>query len=115
VPATGLSQTWPLGGLSLAGRRLPFGEIVGTTTTPASPIDLVRVGIVGVGARGSSHVAELSKVEGVEIRAICDVVESKVAAAQNAIGRAGKPKPEGYSRGQTASSGCVNARTWTWC
>ena len=65
------------------------------------PIDLVRIGIVGVGNRGSSHVAELLKVEGVEIRAVCDVVESKTAAAQNTIVKAGKPKPEGYSRGKT--------------
>ena len=44
---------------------------------------------------------ELLKIEGVEIRAVCDIVESKVAHVQDMVVKAGKPKPEGYSRGET--------------
>jgi predicted dehydrogenase len=97
-----------LGGLSFAAGGLRLAESWAAETGLAStasgghgPIDLVRVGIVGVGGRGSGHVAELLKVDGVEIRAVCDIVESKVAAAQAASVKAGKPKPEGYSRGAT--------------
>jgi predicted dehydrogenase len=72
-----------------------------TSATSPRPTDLVRIGIVGVGVRGNTHVGELLKIEGVEIRAVCDVVESQVAAAQDRIVKAGKPKPKGYSRGTT--------------
>jgi hypothetical protein len=67
----------------------------------SSPIDPVRVGLVGVGVRGVAHLSNLLKLEGVEVRAICDIVESKVARAQNTIVQRGKRKPEGYSRSNT--------------
>jgi predicted dehydrogenase len=67
-------------------------------TPNAHPIDLVRIGFVGVGGRGNAHIDELLKIEGLEIRAICDIVESKVAVVQDKIVKAGKPKPTGYSR-----------------
>lgn len=39
----------------------------------APPIDLVRIGFIGVGSRGRGHVRRLRSIEGTEIRAICDV------------------------------------------
>lgn len=39
----------------------------------APPMDLVRVGIIGMGSRGNGSVARLQHLEGVEVRAICDV------------------------------------------
>ncbi len=65
------------------------------------PIDLVRVGFVGVGGMGTSHVMNLLQREGVEIRAVCDIIEGNVARIQDMVVKAGKPKPEGYSRGDT--------------
>ena len=97
-----------LGGLGFAAGGFRLAESWAAETDQTShgtsgsrPIDLVRIGIVGVGARGNAHVKELLKTEGIEIRAICDIVESKVTAAQNRIVKAGRPKPEGYSRGET--------------
>ncbi len=63
------------------------------------PLDVVRVGFVGVGGMGSVHVQNFLNIEGVEIRAICDIVEEKVARAQKWVEEAGFPKPKGYSRG----------------
>ena len=63
------------------------------------PIDPVRVGFVGVGGMGSAHVRNFLKIEGVEIRAVCDIVEEKVARIQTWCEEAGRPRPEGYSRG----------------
>lgn len=42
----------------------------------APAIDLVRIGFIGVGSRGSGHVRRLRSIEGAEIRAICDVDEA---------------------------------------
>ncbi len=63
------------------------------------PMDVVRVGYVGVGGMGTAHVANLLKIEGVEIRAVCDIIEDRVERAQNMAVNAGQKKPEGYSRG----------------
>ncbi|MEN6407963.1 MAG: Gfo/Idh/MocA family oxidoreductase [Thermoguttaceae bacterium] len=89
-----------LGGLGLAAGGFGLGLNTGWADE-RRPIDLVRVGIIGIGARGIGHVRELLKVEGVEIRALCDVDESKVVAAQKLIQKAGKPKAKTYTRGQT--------------
>ena len=61
----------------------------------------VRVGYVGVGLQGTSHVENLLKIEGVEIRAVCDIIEDRVARAQSLTTKAGFAKPEGYWRGPT--------------
>ena len=75
------------------------GAAQATTLFTTPPMDRVRIGFVGVGGQGSVHVDNLLKIEGVEIRAICDIVEWKVARAQDAAVAADRPKPAGYSRG----------------
>src|SRR2546430_10266653 len=50
----------------------------------------VRLGIIGVGGRGSSLLRDLLAVENVEIKAICDLVPEKVAHAQKAVTDAGQ-------------------------
>ena len=42
----------------------------------APGIDLVRIGFIGVGSRGSGHVRRLRQIEGTEIRALCDIDEA---------------------------------------
>ncbi len=65
------------------------------------PMELVRIGFVGVGGMGSNHVQNLLKIPGCQITAVCDIVEEKVASAQQKIVDAGFPKPAGYSKGKT--------------
>jgi len=65
----------------------------------APPIDIVRMGFVGVGGIGSKHVDNFLKIDNVEIRAVCDIKPERVAAIQNKCIEASKPRPEGYSRG----------------
>ncbi len=65
----------------------------------APPMERVRIGFVGVGGQGSVHVDNLLQIEGVELRAICDIVEWKVARAQDAVVAADQPRPAGYARG----------------
>jgi predicted dehydrogenase len=63
------------------------------------PIPAVGVGFVGVGLMGTAHVENLLKIDGAEIRAVCDIVPEKVERAQMLVVDAGQPKPKGYSRG----------------
>lgn len=43
----------------------------------APKMDKVRVGIIGLGMRGPGAVNRLSKIEGVEIKALCDIVPER--------------------------------------
>jgi predicted dehydrogenase len=65
------------------------------------PIDKVRVGLVGIGARGTGLLEILLDLEGVAIRAVCDIIPDRVAKAQAMAIAAKQPKPTGYSRGET--------------
>ena len=66
----------------------------------AKPVDRIRMAFIGVGSQGSSHVRNFLKIENVEIKAVCDIIESKVGRIQKWVQEAGGRKPEGYSRGE---------------
>src|SRR5580765_2928713 len=68
---------------------------------PFDSRERVRLGIIGVGGRGSSLLRDLLTVDGVEVKALCDLVPEKVAAAQKAVTDAGQPKPAGFSKGDS--------------
>lgn len=90
-------------GAALAGLQSPAPADASSSGSmmefKAPPADPVRVAFVGVGGQGSSHVENFLKIEGVEVKAICDIVEEKVARIQQMVVEAGQPKPSGYSRG----------------
>jgi hypothetical protein len=75
----------------------PSGSVAGLFAAP--PIDVVRIGFVGVGHQGASHVENFLKIDGVEIRAVCDIVPAKVEKVRALVTAAGRPAPAGYSRG----------------
>ena len=65
-----------------------------------SPMQKVRIGFVGVGLQGTSHVENLLKVEGADIVAVCDIIESRVQRAQDMVEKAGFSRPAGYSKNE---------------
>jgi hypothetical protein len=65
----------------------------------APPIPLVRIGYVGIGGQGSSHVRNLLKIAGCRITAVCDVRAERTDWASKAITDAGHPAPTAYTRG----------------
>src|SRR5438105_9966804 len=58
----------------------------------------VRMGIIGVGGRGTSLLGNLLAIEKVEVKAICDLVPEKVARAQKAVTNAGQAEPAGFGK-----------------
>ncbi len=62
----------------------------------APRLDTVRVGIIGLGMRGPGAVKRLSYIDGVEIRALCDLREEKTKAAAEILKNT-RHKPELYS------------------
>jgi len=47
----------------------------------APKLDQVKVALIGVGARGSGHCSQLAVIEGVEVAAVCDLVEDRAKRA----------------------------------
>lgn len=80
-------------------------ETPGLATKPGAakvgPMDTVKMGIVGVGNMGAAHFQNFLRIEGVEIIAVCDLVEDKVKRMQEWATEAGKPIPRGYFKGET--------------
>lgn len=63
----------------------------------APKIETVRIGIVGLGMRGSDAVERLSYIDGLEIVALCDKYPDRVAASQKILEKMGRPKAKEYS------------------
>jgi len=87
-----------LGGISTSGCQQLRSK---SPEIKDAPIDTVRIGFVGVGSQGSAHVRNFLNIEGVEVRAVCDIVEERVTRMQRLVVEAGQAKPVGYYRGKT--------------
>ena len=79
-----------LGSLSATGLAWPV---------QAKKLETVRIGFVGVGSQGSSHVRNLLNIPGARIQAICDIREEQAQKIARRIENAGHPKPSLYTRG----------------
>lgn len=65
----------------------------------APKLDTVRVGIIGLGNRGSGTVSRLASIEGVDIKALCDLEPDRVKAAAESL-KGTSHRPDGYSGGE---------------
>ena len=55
----------------------------------APKLEKVKVAIIGVGARGSGHAAQLASIKGVEFVGICDLVEGRAKKAEANVIKSG--------------------------
>src|ERR1700744_6459263 len=62
----------------------------------------VRLGYIGVGLRGRSHIGEGLLRDDVEIVAICDTQESSLQYCREQFDKAGKKRPAEYTGGLDA-------------
>jgi hypothetical protein len=63
----------------------------------APRLDTVRIGVVGLGARGTALLERLVHIEGVEIRALCAATPAQVDRALGLLARIPGPAPATYS------------------
>jgi hypothetical protein len=68
---------------------------------PLPPAKTLGIGFVGIGARGSDLLKVLLKLEGVQIKAVCDIIEDRATRAQRWAKEAGKGEPRTYTQGET--------------
>ncbi len=91
----------PLGSLSPAHEARAVPEpYAAPAGFGAPPLDVVRIGMVGVGLQGGSHVENFLKIDGCEIVALCDIDAPRAEEVAGWVVAAGKKKPELYTRGE---------------
>ncbi len=73
------------------------GNYVGGLT--AAKMETVRVGFIGVGARGGGHVNQMLHLEGTEVTAICDIHEPSARRWEKACKDAGHTNVKVYAGG----------------
>src|SRR4051812_31366571 len=87
------------------GQSLVLGS--GLSVTPALAFSefaekKVRLGMIGVGLRGTDHLENILLRKDVTIPAICDIDPERIVIAQDLITKAGFKKPEVYSKNDHA-------------
>ncbi|MDE6140768.1 MAG: Gfo/Idh/MocA family oxidoreductase [Alistipes sp.] len=95
--------------LAACGGEAPVAEGPIVTHTPAraegqrsvlglrtEPLDTVRVGFIGLGMRGPGAVERFTWIDGVSIRALCDLHADRVERAQAILERRGFPAAAAY-------------------
>ena len=92
-------------GVALGGSVLPIEAeqllpILEVYPFQLEKLDTVRIGMVGVGGMGTSHVRNFLRIKGCEIVAVSDIIPERVKRAQDMTVNAGYEKPEGYSKGE---------------
>ena len=84
---------------------------------------MIRVGMIGVGLRGTNHLSNFLDRTDVEIPAICDIDSERITIAQDLLVKAGRSKAEVYTGSDLAYQkllkrddldGVIIATPWVW-
>ena len=67
-----------------------------------APMPVVRVGFIGLGMRGPGAVERFTHLDGVEIKAICDLHPERVEKSQAILKKAGLPEAATYTGSEEA-------------
>lgn len=110
IKITGLAGTGMLasGITSCNSKDMPFAATLKAATEKhkqhfnmcgyaAPKLETVRIGFIGLGNRGPSSLRRLTLIEGVEIKAICEIRKDRLAMGENILKEAGLPPAKTYS------------------
>ena len=98
--ASGLSPTPAAAELDHQQQRPDLGPAP-VKPFAADPIDIVRVGFVGVGGMGGAHVRNFLGLEGIEIVALCDIDSARNEEVSSWVTDDGRAPPAMYGRHET--------------
>ncbi|KAB7728673.1 gfo/Idh/MocA family oxidoreductase [Rudanella paleaurantiibacter] len=111
---------------ALSTAAVPFlPALTGAASAQAQPAALskVRLGFIGVGLRGRSHLQQALYRPDVEITALCDISADAIARSNAMIEKAGRKAPVAYTKGAEAYldmlkrddiDGVVISTPWEW-
>ena len=78
-----------------------MGVVSKSAFANSEAVKTVKVGVIGVGGRGTGHVTNLLTIEGVEVAAVCDLFIEKAENAASICEKAGRKKPKIYCKDLT--------------
>jgi len=84
-----------------AGASVVASRIVAPCKTNAQSSEKVKIGFVGVGDQGSSHLDMSLGMEEVEVPALCDIKDSYLYRANRWVEESGRPSPRLYGKTRT--------------
>src|SRR5690606_34236777 len=112
LKVSGLAGIGLAGGAGLVNGQTPEYTVADAQTRPrrgrkhfnmsgyaAPKIDTVRIGFVGLGNRGPGAVSRMSKIDGVEIKALCDVRPERAEKVKKSLENT-KHKPMLFTAGE---------------
>jgi len=62
---------------------------------------MLRVGLIGVGLRGTNHLSNLIQRDDVEVKALCDIDPSRIALTSKMLSDAGKPEAQVFGKDES--------------
>lgn len=77
------------------GADVSYESMIGV---PFSPLETVRVGIIGLGHRGPAHLKDLLTIDHVQVVALCDIVKEKAEMGRALVEKAGQKTPALYTK-----------------
>jgi len=95
-------------------RIVPLSKGKSVMGLRSEPLKTVRIAVIGLGMRGSDAVRRLLQVEGVEVKAIADIVPQTVKEANKKITDAGFPLQPDIPAKKTGNE-YVSVMILTWC
>src|SRR5437868_7345628 len=85
IGLAGANMMKTYGGNGIAEEAKRRGQHFNMCGYAAPKLETVRVGFIGLGNRGPTHVDAMKHIEGVEIKALCDIRSEKVDAAKKSL------------------------------
>jgi hypothetical protein len=76
----------------------PHKQIFNMSGYAAPPLKTVRIGFIGLGHRGPSSLRRLCLIEGVEIKALCDIRAESLERGQKILADSGMPPAREYGK-----------------
>ena len=76
----------------------PHEQIFNMSGYQAPPLETVRIGFIGLGHRGPSSLRRLCLIEGVEIKALCDIRAESLEKGQKILTDSGMPPAREYGK-----------------
>lgn len=78
-------------------KNAPFSKNKTVMGLISPKLSTVRIGFIGVGERGSGHVKHCCHIDGVEIKAICDIHQDVISQSSQYVIEQGRPHPDEYT------------------
>jgi hypothetical protein len=95
------NEVKPLAGILKASKK-PHKQLFNMSGYAAPKLEIVHIGFIGLGHRGPSSLERLTLIEGVEIKAICDIHLDRVDKAQKMLTDSGLPAAKTYGGNEDA-------------